>query len=136
MTEQKCKFTIKKFLKICGITIMGLAIAGLFALAFGLLLKALWNWLMPAIFGLGAITYWQAVGLFILAKLLFTGLHGHHGSHHEHEFPRKFKTWREWHDSHHAGKKHLPEEKIEAYHEYWEKEGENAFNSWLDKQGN
>lgn len=128
--------TGKKFFKICGITIIGIAIAGLFALGFGLLLKALWNWLMPAIFGLGTITYWQAVGLFLLAKLLFTGLHGHHGKQHDHGVPHKFKTWHDWHDNFH--KKHcgMPQEKVEAYHAYWEKEGENAFNDWLDKQDN
>lgn len=31
----------------------------------------LWNNLMPDIFHLGIITYWQALGLFILSKLLF-----------------------------------------------------------------
>ena len=31
----------------------------------------LWNWLMPAIFGLTTINYWQALGLMALASLLF-----------------------------------------------------------------
>lgn len=31
----------------------------------------LWNWLMPAIFGLKAISFWQALGLSILCGLLF-----------------------------------------------------------------
>lgn len=34
----------------------------------------LWNWLVPAIFGLPAITYYQAVGLFFLSKILFSGV--------------------------------------------------------------
>ena len=33
----------------------------------------LWNWLMPAIFGLHVITYWQALGLLGLSWLLFGG---------------------------------------------------------------
>jgi hypothetical protein len=33
----------------------------------------LWNWLMPAIFGLHAITYWQALGLLGMSWLLFGG---------------------------------------------------------------
>lgn len=33
----------------------------------------LWNWLMPEIFELGEITYWQAWGLFWLASLLTKG---------------------------------------------------------------
>lgn len=31
----------------------------------------LWNWLMPAIFGLTVINYWQALGLELLSSLLF-----------------------------------------------------------------
>jgi hypothetical protein len=37
------------------------------------LLMVLWNWLMPTIFGLITITYWQAAGLLLLSKLLFSG---------------------------------------------------------------
>jgi hypothetical protein len=36
----------------------------------------LWNWLMPTLFGLTMITVFQAVGLILLAKLLFGGLGG------------------------------------------------------------
>jgi hypothetical protein len=39
----------------------------------GFLVMGLWNWLMPALFGLKLITYWQAVGLLILSKILFGG---------------------------------------------------------------
>jgi len=31
----------------------------------------LWNCLIPAIFGYSVITFWQAMGLFVLSKLLF-----------------------------------------------------------------
>jgi hypothetical protein len=30
----------------------------------------LWNWLMPVIFGLTTITFWQALGLSMLVKFL------------------------------------------------------------------
>lgn len=33
----------------------------------------LWNWLVPAIFGCSAISYWQAAGLFLLSRILFGG---------------------------------------------------------------
>src|SRR5262249_54440623 len=36
----------------------------------------LWNWLMPSIFGLRAITYWQALGLMALSWILFRGFRG------------------------------------------------------------
>lgn len=32
----------------------------------------LWNWLMPAILGLKAITFWQAAGLLVLSKIIFS----------------------------------------------------------------
>lgn len=38
----------------------------------GLFVMWLWNWLMPAIFGLGAITYWQGWGISFLCGMLFT----------------------------------------------------------------
>jgi hypothetical protein len=37
----------------------------------GLVTLGLWNGLMPAIFGLPAITFWQALGLLVLGRLLF-----------------------------------------------------------------
>jgi hypothetical protein len=34
----------------------------------------LWNALMPEIFGLAVLSYWQALGLVVLARILFGGL--------------------------------------------------------------
>ena len=42
-------------------------------LGFGYVFMLLWNWLMPAIFGLGVITYCQGIGLLVLGKMLFGG---------------------------------------------------------------
>ncbi|MDD2799228.1 MAG: hypothetical protein PHV20_11610 [Bacteroidales bacterium] len=39
------------------------------------LVMFLWNWLVPSIFHLTAITFWQAAGLFALSRLLFGGFH-------------------------------------------------------------
>ena len=36
-----------------------------------IIVKSLWNWLMPTLFGIAAITYWQAMGLGLLISLLF-----------------------------------------------------------------
>ncbi len=60
----------RKVLKIVGWTVLGVALAFLF----GLVIKLLWNALMPEVFGLSEIGYWQGVGLFILARLLFGGM--------------------------------------------------------------
>jgi hypothetical protein len=36
----------------------------------------LWNWLLPALFGWREITFWQAVGLLALCRILFGGSGG------------------------------------------------------------
>ena len=48
-----------------------MAIVSLVCLLLGLPLMLLWNWLMPIIFGLPVISFWQAVGLNLLASILF-----------------------------------------------------------------
>jgi hypothetical protein len=71
-----------KPLKIFGWIVMGLAGVTAFGFVLGLAVMFLWNWLMPTIFGLPEITYWQSVGLFILCHLLFKGHHGPGGRDH------------------------------------------------------
>jgi hypothetical protein len=53
---------------------LAVAIAG-----FGAAVHYLWNWLMPNLFGLQPITFWQAVGLLALSWLLFGGWRGFRG---------------------------------------------------------
>jgi len=53
-----------------------LPIAVLFIALFGLIVMSLWNWLMPALFGWKVVTFWQAIGLVILSKILFGGFRG------------------------------------------------------------
>ena len=48
-------------------------------LVFGFVTEHLWNWLMPSIFGLKAITFLQALGLVVLSKILLGGIHKHAG---------------------------------------------------------
>lgn len=71
------KTTPKKVAKIVGWTIGGIFLAAFFGLIFGFIVMKLWNWLMPEIFHLTKITYWQAFGLIVLAKLFF-GCPPHH----------------------------------------------------------
>jgi hypothetical protein len=52
--------------------IVGIA---LFITVGGEVVMHLWNWLLPALFGWRLITFWQAVGLLALCRILF----GHHG---------------------------------------------------------
>src|SRR5215467_2552529 len=64
-----------------------MVIAG-FAL-FSFFVMRLWNWLVPTIFGWHNINYWQALGLFVLSKILFGGFRGGWG--HGHRWPRRMR---------------------------------------------
>lgn len=56
--------------------------------AFGFFTMHLWNWLMPLLFHLPEITFWQTLGLMLLSRLILGGFGGHHGSRHGHHFSR------------------------------------------------
>jgi hypothetical protein len=44
----------------------------------GEIVKYLWNWLVPSLFGWRTITFWEAFGLLALCRILF-GSHGFRG---------------------------------------------------------
>jgi len=54
-------------------------VALLAATVLGFVVKELWNALMPQLFGWHTLTFWQALGLLILAKIFFGGFHRHSG---------------------------------------------------------
>ena len=62
------------------IFIAPLAILGIFLFIAigGEIVLQLWNWLLPPLFGWRQITFWQALGLLVLCRILFGGL-GRHG---------------------------------------------------------
>jgi hypothetical protein len=60
-----------KALKIIGWVVLGLTVAAAIGLGLGVVVMLLWNWVVPALFGLPRISFWQAVGLFVLCHLLF-----------------------------------------------------------------
>ena len=45
-----------------------------FILVGGVVVRELWNWLLPPIFGWRQIGWWQAIGLLTLCRILFGGL--------------------------------------------------------------
>lgn len=47
----------------------------------GWVVMLLWNAILVPVLGVGIITFWQAIGLFVLSKILFGGFHG--GKHHK-----------------------------------------------------
>ena len=60
-------------LKVLMGTGMGILLVGALIL-FGFVTMWLWNWLMPDIFGLKTIDYWQAWGLLALSFIFFKGV--------------------------------------------------------------
>lgn len=58
----------------------------------GLVVMWLWNWLLPPLFGWHQVTFWQAIGLLALCRILFGGFGGHRS--HDHHFGRRFgRRW-------------------------------------------
>jgi hypothetical protein len=120
---------VLKGLKIVGFVILGALAAAGFAFLFGYFVMLLWNWLVPTIFGLTTITFWQAAGIVLLARLIFGGFK--HGSDHsksrspkrkfmsnlKNEFnkERKCRDWRHFDD-------------------FWWDEGEKSYNDYLERK--
>ncbi len=59
--------------------VKGVVIASVAVAVFGFVVMSLWNWLAPAVLGLHTITFWQALGILILSKILFGGFRGRPG---------------------------------------------------------
>jgi hypothetical protein len=77
-----------------------------FIWAGGEVVMHLWNWLLPMLFGVRAINFWQALGVLILSRILF-GRWGCGG--HDHGGPNRFPGDK-W-------KKMTPEEREKFRHE-------------------
>lgn len=113
-------------LRIVGWVLLGLLGAIGLAFLFGYFVMLLWNFLMPSIFSLGEITFIQAVGIILLARLIFGGFK--HGGHDRHDFHRKWKRknnhykdyWGKW----------------KYYDDYWKTEGEQAFDDFVKRKEN
>ena len=63
-----------KFLKFAAFALIAIPL-------FGFVIMWLWNWLVPTVFGWHTINFWQGLGLFLLSRLLFGGMHGSHRPH-------------------------------------------------------
>ena len=57
-----------------------IALGFLFLFLFGSVTMLLWNWLVPELFNGPLITFWQALGLLLLSKILFSSPWGKGGS--------------------------------------------------------
>ena len=116
------------WLKYTLYTILGIAGAFLLGLLFGNLIMWLWNWLMPKFFGLRMITFWEGLGLFLLARILFGfgsaggsgddgGKHRKHKKRHYHGDTSERRDWKDW----------------EYYDDWWEEDGKTAFHAYAER---
>ena len=65
---------VKKMILIAPLAILGML---LFIAIGGVIVLALWNWLVPPLFGGPQVTFWQAIGLLALCRILFGGFRMH-----------------------------------------------------------
>ena len=100
---------------------------GIFFLV-GYVLMQLWNWLMPDVFGLPVITYWQAFGILILAKIIFGFGGGNGPGKHKKMHKTRFKNRKPCSPM----RKDFSEWKY--YDEFWSTEGEAAFKDFVKRK--
>ena len=94
-----------------------------FAFLLGFVVMSLWNWLVPALFHGPVVTYWQAMGLLILCKILFGSFRGHRGGH---------PGWRR---DHHERMRRKLEQRMGSMSEEQREKLRRTLNIWQDEQG-
>jgi hypothetical protein len=114
-----------KAFKIVGVVLLGIIAVAVLAIVFGVFVKWLWNALMPEIFGLPEIGYWQAVGLAVLAHIFFGA---DHSTHYERSGRKRKK------DRPSETGSPLHREMEQDYTEFWREEGREAFKSWMHRE--
>src|SRR6266542_6279653 len=66
----------KRLMLIAPLALLAIA---LFVFIGGEIILRLWNWLLPPLFGWRTLTFWQALGLLALCRILFGGWGGSGG---------------------------------------------------------
>lgn len=132
----------RKILKVAGLVILGILGATVIAFLFGFFVMLLWNWLMPSVFGVRELNFWEAFGFVLLIKLLFGGENGINiKSIREDHKKRKHFTAdrkreiedREWHEDLKTWEPDGSSENWKYFDSYWKKEGRQAFESYIQK---
>lgn len=96
-------FSPARLFKIIPVILLALAV-------FSFLFLSLWNWLMPVIFNLPVINFWQALGLLVLSKIIFSGFGP--GKRHHKISPEMRERFERYHQMRH-GKEFDPEKNNE-----------------------
>lgn len=121
--ERKTKDYVTKGFKIVFFVLLGIGIAFLV----GYIVMRLWNWLMPELFDLPLISYWQAVGVLVLAKIIF-GFGGGDGPRSRNKTKNRSKVGR-------CGSLRRDFSEWKHYDEFWNEEGEQAYKNYVEQLG-
>lgn len=106
---------------------IGILSALSFVAIFAIAVNLLWNWLMPDLFGIKTITYLQAIGLVLLTRFLVGGWH--HG-HRDRGYSRIHSYFNRKDAPFSRGLYH----RRDAFREFWNKEGREAFKSYMENR--
>ena len=83
---------LKKLIWIVPAAIVGVLV---FIFVGGEIVLRLWNWLLPPLFGWRMITFWQALGILALCRILFGG-HGFRGPRPSHDWGWRRRWSQRW----------------------------------------
>ena len=119
--------------------VIGLAGVTAFGLLFGLVVQFLWNATLVPLFEVSAISFWQAVGVFILAKIVF----GFGGTSSSATKSKKEEKREQENEEVSEGAEDLVEESLdlaeiggnETFRTYWEEEGREAYEAFQLRKG-
>ena len=129
MSEWREKwYRVPKAARIFSMIVIGLITAACLGLVFGIFVRELWNWIMPDLFGLKTITYWQAFGIVILGHMIFGGSGGGRGESKSHHRGRRHESMCE-DDAGREGSMHW-----KYYDEWWSSQGKQHFMDFVDKK--
>ena len=117
---------ISRALHIGGMVLAGITFACVMAFVFGLVVQWIWNWLMPGLFGLSEISYWQAFGMIILGRIIFGGI-GHNNHSHSRKKYEQADRGRETGKTFRGDAEGLSD----YYTRFWDEEGREAFENYL-----
>lgn len=102
---------IGKLKKVAFFAVMAVALVFLF----GTIVMYLWNMLLPEITGVKTINFWQAIGLFILARILFGGFRWGSPEHRKKWKNKRRAYWERKMDNMDDDKKNRLKERWNAY---------------------
>lgn len=145
--------SVAKVFKVMGFILLGVIGVTALAVLFGFIVMWLWNALMPTIFSLPAVGYWQAVGLVVLAHIFFgshnsfsnkgskrkktskkaKGAHVHVESNGRSiSYDNDFKSKND-EDEHIHVNENGHECHYDSFREFWNDYGRDAFDKWLNR---